>query len=473
MHRTQSNQNLGLGKEANTGAANGLRKISSNLMDLLKHKQVHEPSNMKQKSRTRIDIYDAPPENSQRLPTPRSVNIPADPRYSKPQRSPSGKGPVVSREVEKLLIEAGSINHIKKDLSHVPNLKTYLDKTSFSVTGNSVLSRESHLLNASINDIKSTVENCERQKYENVLKKQLVLLLTALEFTNADKIVTSDTTIEFLALEIRRKILAENKSPNNSSRIIKKVSNSYIDDPDESQREMRRLKELVVKLQNEINEYMKKSSSERVKELYEDNLNYQRKIADLIDQLRRKEQEILLIPVGKVAQERIDAVKAENAELKKQLDELKKKYDQDLAEFSTLKKSLSRTNGLFPSSAEVFLDPHLLLTVVEQKQALMEFEGLVGNLRAERNQFETAVKNLESDKGELQKRVAHLENLMVSAGVDLPEMPRAVEHPSAMSVQETPRGVSEERFELSHQLENLMTLKSQLNKIKDEITKSG
>lgn len=451
----------------------GLRKISSNLIELLKNKQQTEPSYSKKKSKTKIDIYDGPAEMFRKQPTPRSATGLTDRGFSNLQRTPTNNGNGSSIAYEKLIHEAITVVHIKKDLSYLPHLKSSLDKTTVSATGLSIGSKDSRLLNASISDLRNTVEACERQKYENAFRRQLLTLLTALELPNPQTLLTQDISMELLAHEIKKHLQVDQKSPALSSRAIKRVSSSQIEDPEENQSELRRLKGLVVKLQNEINELNKKSTHERIKELYDDNLNYQRKISDLIDQLKRKEQDFLLIPIGKIAQDRLDTVQRENEELKKQLEELQKKYYQDLGDFESLKKNMGKISGQVPGSNEVYLDPHLLLTVIEQKQALVEANDLIITLRAERDQFQTSIKTVETDKYELAKRAAILENLTYSAGLEVPDGRKPTDDLSVASIQETPRGVSEERFELSHQLENLMTLKSQLNKIKEEIHKTG
>ena len=119
--------------------------------------------------------------------------------------------------------------------------------------------------------------------------------------------------MEDVAIEIKKRFQSQTKPAVSSSRLIKVESNIHHDDHDEHelQRDNKRLKELVVKLQYEINENFKKQSDQRMRELYDENQNHQRKIADLIDQLKRKEQEILLIPVGKVAEGKINALEAE------------------------------------------------------------------------------------------------------------------------------------------------------------------
>jgi hypothetical protein len=473
MHRARSNNQLLQGKEQSHSEPSGLRKISSNLMELLRNRPQQEQAYSKKKSSAKIEIYEGSAYESRKPPTPRSVHPHSERVFGIQQQTPPSNGKTGGQAYDRLLQAAGSLVHVKRDLGYLPRLQTTLDKTTASVAGLSIGSRESHFLNASIQEIRNMVEGAERQKYENVLTRQLVALLSALEVPNPEKLVTPETTIEFLAHEIRKRFPVDQRSPAISSRVIKKPSTSFIEEPEENQRELRRLKELVVKLQNESKEHMKKSTNERIKELYDDNQNYQRKIADLIDQLRRKEQDFLLIPIGKIAEERIDAVLAENAELKKQLEELKKKYDQDLGDFSALKNSISRTNNLFPSSNEVFLDPYLLLTVVEQKQALLESNELLITLRAERDQFQNCLKKNEIEKYELAKQVASIENQIAEAGFQVPDYHKTADDVSAVSIQETPRGISEERLELSHQLENLRTLKTQLNKIKEEITKSG
>lgn len=473
MQRAQSNQQLVTKRESLKSSVSGLRKISSNLMELLKNRQVTEPSYTKKKIKAKIDVFDLPADIQRRMPTPKSTNTRIEQRFVFTQNSPQSIGKSVNKEFDDLVDTAASMVYVKKDLAHVPSLKSNLDKTAASAAGMSVGSREGHLLATSISEIRQRVESSERQKYENLFKKQLVLLLTALEISNPETFITSDTTMEFLAHEIRRRIMAEYKPPEAPSRPVKKPSASYIEDPDESQREMRRLKELVVKLQNEINENMKKSANQRIKELYEDNLNYQRKIADLIDQLRKKEQEFLIIPVGKIAQDRIDAAQGESADLRRQLDELRKKYDEDLADYDGLKKAITRVGGLFPASAEVNFDPYLLLTVVEQKQALLQFSELVVNLRSERDQFQSSLKTVEGQKADLAKRVALLESMMSSSGLDLPEPSRTLDQASRLGVKESAQGFSEERLELSSQLEHLNVLRNQLTQLKDEITKSG
>lgn len=462
MHKSPS---TGLPQKTYSFGQNGMsvKGVSSKLLDIMRQRNVQSAQIQPRYSSRLSDT----PVSGIRMNSSRS-NQHLDGQQNHYTATYSTRDQIIDNQTERLLEEANQINHVRKDFSYMPSIKNTLDASQISGNGLSIMPN-------SVAEIRRTVEECERQKYSDILKRQLMILLQALDFQNPQSLLGPEPSMEYIALEIRRKLQNESKSPLNSSRIIKKTSQSIIDDPDESAREIRRLKELVVKLQNEINANMKKSLNERIVELYDDNQNYQRKVADLIDQLKRKEQEILLVPVGKIAQHRIDSMKKEVENYKRKYEEQKKLYEEEISLFQKFRNSspYSQNTEFFPKSNDTYLDPSLLQTVIGQKQIIAEQNTLIVNLRDERSQLENNLRIMEDHKLDFQRKVASYESVLHSERYDSRDFKRQPVEQSPRYVIETPRSQEEDRYELENQLDNLMALKEHLNNIKKEVNKGS
>lgn len=461
----QNQASTGIAHKTISFGQNGIstKGFTTKLVDVMKQRRVQPAQTQPRYSNRQADNSSA----GMRMSTPRSVQT-EDPRHQDYMTNFSTRDHVNGNDKSRLLEEAIRVQHVKKDFSYMPSVKNALDNSQASATGQSMMSN-------SFAEIRRTIEECERQKYSQILKRQLLMLLLSLDVPNSQALLSSEPSMETIALEIRRRFQNDSKSNINSSRIIKKVSTSMIEDPEEAAREIRRLKELVVKLQNEINVNMKKSANQRIIELYEDNQNYQRKVADLIDQLKRKEQEILLIPVGKVAEERIDHLKNEIEAYKRKLSQQKKSYEEHMSHLRSHSIPIDQfqSSNFFPKSNDTYLDPSLLQTVIEQKQIIAEQNSLIVNLREETTQFEQNLRSLEDKKLELERKTSFYESFLTTNGHDLNKFSNLQAEPSPRYVIETPRSRVEDRYELETQLDNLMALKVHLNKIKNEVNRGS
>jgi hypothetical protein len=367
--------------------------------------------------------------------------------------------------INQLLDEAVKVIHVPQDLSRLPRM------TAENTPETSQLSRDvmNRSISLSVHEMQNKVHQHERQKYENTLKMNLIALLEALGISDSESFISSYPTMEEVALHIRRHLTQSNpaqRSASVSSRIIKNQGTSKdMNDDADLTKENKRLKELVVKLQFEVTENFKKSTETRIRELYEENQNFQRKIADLIDQLKRKEQEILLIPIGKVAQNRIDIVEAEKRDLMKLLDEAKRAHQQEVAELNDkLLTAGSKNTQFVPIDDGVFLDPYLMQSLMEQKALVEELSLLILTLRAERDSLEASVLSLSREKREYEKTTVLFENFLKHQGFDTVSLLATLDSPP------NPNSFLPEPA--NDPVRELREIKSQLSRMKEESKKS-
>lgn len=329
-------------------------------------------------------------------------------------------------KLQQLLEEASLVIHVPRDTSQFAILNSLNEqaKDQLKQTLESRQSMEAHSM-AALVEMKDKIRQDERSRYDMLFKSNIVALLRALDLPNPEHILANCTTMEEIAFEIRKRVGVTGASPEPtkygmSTRTIK-PANEEIED---MTRENKRLKELVVKLQYEINENIKKSTEERLKILYEDINNYQRKIADLIDQLKRKEQEILLIPVGKAGQTRIDALEKEKAALLQIIEDMKKKHAEEVGDLrEKLRLAGQRKTEFNPQMpTEVNLDVAMFTTILDQKQCIENLSETLQKLRHERDSYEQTLKGTVELRVSYEEYCKKLEAYLVSQGVNLQEL---------------------------------------------------
>jgi len=314
-----------------------------------------------------------------------------------------------------LIQEASRIVHVPLDLSKAKSLKTKIDKEDLESLKHSLAAKGAQN-NQTFQEMKQKLQKTERMNYENSLRLNLAALLAALDIPNSEELIEQRPSMEEIAIEVKKRFFQQHQKSADiiSSRLIKKEPSNGAEENDEIMRENKRLKELVVKLQNEINENLKKSTEQRIKELVDENENQKRKIADLIDQLKRKEQEILLIPVGKVAQSRIDGLESEKKELLKRISELTKAYQEEIA---TIEEKLfmqmnNQHHEFVPQiTADPSIDLQMIRVIKEQQQHISELTEKLQSQREEINSKSDLLERLEEEKKTALERLESLQEL--------------------------------------------------------------
>lgn len=332
----------------------------------------------------------------------------------------------VTARLQQLLDEASLVVHVPRDTSHFAVLSHLSEQMKEQLRQHQETRQGSEEYSmVALTNMKEKMRSEERERYDIVFRNNLTALLRGLDIANPEQILSGCATMEDVAFEIRKRIApttasAEPTKYGMSTRTIKPATEEL----DDTMRENKRLKELVVKLQYEINENIKKSSDERIKILYEEINNHQRKIADLIDQLKRKEQEILLIPVGKAGQTRIDALEKEKAALLGIIEDMKKKHAEEVAD---LKEKLrfagkQRTEIATSLQPSVNLDMAMFATVLDQKKALEDLSLSIQRLRTERDALEQSLKDSVALRASYEDYSRKLEAYLLTVGVNPQEL---------------------------------------------------
>ena len=356
-----------------------------------------------------------------------------------------------------LIEEASRIVHVPADLSKAKTLKNQLDHQDLESLQQSLAAKGAQY-NQTFQEMKQKIQKTERINYENSLRMNLVALLNALDIPNSEELIEQRPSMEEIALEIKKRFFQFNHKSNDfiSSRLIKKEPSTGAEENDEIVRENKRLKELVVKLQNEINENLKKSTEQRIKELVDENENQKRKIADLIDQLKRKEQEILLIPVGKVAQSRIDALENEKKELLKRISELTKACQEE----KLFMQVNSQHHEFVPRfSADPSLDLQMVRVISEQQQHIAELTETLQSQRDEIERKSDLLASLESEKKMALERLAGLQELLYFESV------KGEPGAPSSSLVSTTQGIFSHNREVEMMQDNIEGYKKDLNHI--------
>jgi hypothetical protein len=187
-------------------------------------------------------------------------------------------------------------------------------------------------------------------------KLSLISLLSALRFDDPNKEVNECENEEELAERVIRHVSGLFPTPRDTSRphSVSGLDKMPADDPQRIIHENKRMKGVIHKLQNEKNAFFLKNESERNQNLMKEVENLKRQIADLVDLLKRKENEpgcsILLLK-------------------EKSQDKFKKNFS---------RTSTPRTSVMPKAQVE---DWQSVLT--EQKATITNLSSLVENLRLE------------------------------------------------------------------------------------------
>ena len=338
-----------------------------------------------------------------------------------------------------ILDECMNTIYTPQDTTHLKHIRNELDERDMSIIHTHMCNDEYDNLQEAIHQMKNKATAFDENIRDQAVRFSMVQLLSSLDISDASNIVGQCGSLDDIAGVIMKYYEDRETNKDDQRKDAGKYSNRYIHahtnggnekmgkggngEYDDVLRENKRLKELVVKLQNEINENFKKNTDTIIKELFEENQNLQRKISDLIDQLKRKEQEILLIPVDKVAQTKIDGLEKEKKNLLSQIEEINQIYNEEISELNKeLNNALRNTSHTAKSNKQmskpaevqfsmiprIIADPSIDIEMIDlirqQKSTISQLNSLVESQRKE-------ISNIREDVGSLQGEKNHVMNM--------------------------------------------------------------
>jgi hypothetical protein len=356
-------------------------------------------------------------------------------------------------EAQALIDEALKVSYIPVDLALITN-----QWTSKKLGGSAELRQDSDF-NWDLKEFKNKLMKLEEERLNKELARKLSALLYSLDFNAPDELVASCSTMEELAVHIKAHLhsqfLKQEKKP------VLFEASVQPETHDEHNSENKRLKELIVKLQYEISENFKKTQGERIKELFEENQNLSRKVADLIDQLKRKEQEVLLINLGAEAERRLLLQKQEKEQLLRRMEEERASFEleiKSLEERLRSQRGQKSTRIIENHRGTAHFDLNLLAMVREDKAVIQRQNEMLGELRKEAEGLREAARRMGSERADLEKEINYLSNWMNLNGVDVEAM-----------LDDLRDEASQEDVDQDPNLQQMFQLKEELNLLKQEV----
>lgn len=356
-------------------------------------------------------------------------------------------------ESQALIEEALKVSYIPIDLTLIIN------QWASKKMCHSVELKPDSDFNWDLKEFKNRLIKLEEERLNKELMNKLSALLYSLDFAAPEEVLAKCGTMEEIAGLIRAKLhnqfVKHEKKPLHFEPFVQPEL------PEENNSENKRLKELIVKLQYEISENFKKTQGERIKELFEENQNLSRKVADLIDQLKRKEQEVLLINLGAEAERRLLLLKQEKEQLLKRMEEERAEFEHEirsLEERLRSERGQKSTRLVENHKGTAHFDLNLLAMIREDKGVIQRQNEMLSELRKELESLREVSKKVSSERTDLEKAMNYLSNWMMLNGVDVEAM-----------LDNLREEVSDQEADEDPNLQQMLQIKEELSKLKQDV----